>query len=84
MRENDCEERAGMTAVSVLKGEVEAGQQQQQQQQQQRELSPLNNSVDVFFVLRTKHVYNLTSFICYLLCMNLFAFMLVKSSREVA
>ena len=55
MRENDCEERAGMMAVSVLKGEVEAGQ-QQRQQQQQRELSPLNNSVDVYFVLRTKHV----------------------------
>ena len=37
MRENDCEERAGMKAVSVLKGEVdEAGQQQQQQQQQQQ------------------------------------------------
>ena len=55
MRENDCEERAGMTAVSVLKGEVEAGQ-QQRQQQQQRELSPLNNSVDVYYVYCTKHV----------------------------
>jgi hypothetical protein len=37
MRENDCEERAGMTAVSVLKGEVEAGQQQRQQQRQQQQ-----------------------------------------------
>ena len=83
MRENDCEERAGMKAVSVLKGGVdEAGQ--QQQQQQQRELISLNNSVDVYSVLLTKNVYNSTSLICYLFCMNLFAFMLVKSSREVA
>ena len=52
MRENDCEERAGMKTVSVLKGEVdEAGQ---QQQQQQRELTSLNNSVDVYSVLLTK------------------------------